>query len=84
MLLLQKETLETLEFFKASWANIAEREAVEALLLKELEQPMHDETLQNPPFQLVTNKRKTKTQKTTSSKPLYQTRSKVSNPKPFR
>jgi len=64
-----------MEFLKNSWANMADNEQDEALLLAELVR--HDE---QDNFQLVVSKRKQKRQKKLASqKKAYETRSKVRN-----
>jgi len=87
----QQETFEdrkkrNSEFLQQSWENIIENDVEETLLIQNLEE--HESNLQqdNPPFKIVTSKKRTPTKKTNPSisKTSYQTRSKVPNPKPFK
>lgn len=74
--------LKNAEFLAASWANIAEEAAAEALLLKGMENEVTIAPNQeNPPFKLVTHRKKTQN-KAITSKSNYKTRSKVYNHKP--
>jgi hypothetical protein len=74
--------LKNVEFLKASWANIDEDAEAEALLLKGMEHEVTEPNLENPPFKLVTHRKKTQN-KANTSKLNYRTRLKVYNPKPF-
>lgn len=76
---------------KQSWANIAEDEAAEVQLLENLEKEHVDslaQTLDNPPFKLVTHQKPKPKQKQHKTQPTpsnhYSTRSKDEHPNPFR